>query len=159
MHPTIRRLSFATPLAFLAALLVTSCQDDPSGPLAPIPGSFALAPAFESAIAGIVPLGSARVLVMRTSDSAIALDTVVQIAPDADSLDLALPVLMRSSDELFSITLYFITPAGDTAFVGGPLTTTATTSGDATPTPADVPIVYVGVGSDAASVRITTTGA
>ena len=96
MRPTIRRLCFAAPFAFLAALLITSCQDDPSGPLTPIPEYFAIAPAFESEIAGIVPLGSVRVLISRTSDSSVALVTVVQIARDSDTLVTGTLLLRRA---------------------------------------------------------------
>jgi hypothetical protein len=124
--------------------------------MTPSIGYFALAPSFESSAAGIVDLDRVRVLVTRTEDSTVALDTIVQIPPEADSLDLNLPVLLNSADETFSLTMQFITPVGDTAFVGGPLTVTATTSGDVTPLPVLLLIEYVGVGFDAADVRITT---
>ena len=151
-----RRLGTAVLVVSIAAVALTSCQDDPSGPLAPLTGYFALAPSFEGSAAGIVDLDRVRVLVVRTEDSTVALDTIVQIPAEADSLDLSLPVLLNSADEIFWMTMQFITPAGDTAFIGGPLTVTATTASDVAPVAAQLPIEDVGVGFDAADVRITT---
>ena len=145
-----RRLGSTAFVALAAIIAVTSCQDDPSGPINPIFGHFALAPSFESSAAGIVDLARARVLVTRTVDSSVAIDTIVDIAPESDSLELNLTVQLNSADETFSMILQFITSAGDTAFVGGPLTVVASTSTDVEPVAVPLPIEYVGVGFDAA---------
>jgi hypothetical protein len=84
----------------------------------------------------------------------VALDTVVQIAPGADSLDLALTVEVSSLNELFRVTMKFITPTGDTAFTGGPITVTPTPADVTVPEPVEVGIIYVGVGAHAAGVVI-----
>jgi hypothetical protein len=84
MRPFIRRFGSAAVVVFTAAIVVTSCQDDPAGPQTPIFGQFALAPSFESSAAGIVDLARARVLVTRTEDESVAIDTVVVIAPKSD---------------------------------------------------------------------------
>ncbi len=57
--------------------------------------------------------------------------------------------------------MYFITPTNDTAFVGGPVSVTASTDtpSDAPPVPIAVPTIYVGVGANAVGVSILTTGA
>ena len=98
-------------------------------------------------------------MITRTIDESVALDTIVRIAPDADSTTLELPVLVSTLGETVSLALYFITPTNDTAFVGGPVTATVTAKFDRAPTPKEVDVVYVGVGFDAAAVRILGTEA
>ncbi len=141
---------------WVAALpLALACSD--AGPDAPSTARIALAPHFQSTAAGIVEIARIRVQLFRTTDESLALDEVVDVAPGADSVALDLKVLVLSPEETFLMLLAFITPAGDTAFRGGPVEVTPTGEG-AAPVPIDVPVVYVGVGANAASVEILTTG-
>ncbi|MFC1640098.1 hypothetical protein ACFL3B_04980, partial [Gemmatimonadota bacterium] len=153
-----RRFSLLASAALAFALLLVSCLDDSSGPEYQT-GYLALAPSFRSDLIGLVDLDRIGVVITRTLDESVALDTVVRIASDADSMVLELPVFVSYLGETVSLTLYFITPSNDTAFVGGPVLAIVTAKFDRAPTPKEIEVVYVGVGSDAAAVRITTTEA
>jgi adhesin/invasin len=142
-------------LGLLVMTLVTTTCTDQTGPTAPIAGYLSLAPRFVAELAGIVPVSGGRFVLTRQPGGEVALDTVVAIAPDADSVDLLLPVQLESPGEQFQLRIALIgpAPANDTVFRAGPLVVTPTVSG--TPAPVDVPLVYVGVGANAASVEIT----
>ncbi|HLB35510.1 MAG TPA: hypothetical protein VJL31_02995, partial [Gemmatimonadales bacterium] len=154
MARQLRRATLLAPFMLLAGFLALSCFDSPSGPRI-FQGQFSLAPRFESAVADIITIDRFRVLVRRTSDSSTALDTVITVVPGTDSVDLSLRVPMLTSSETFLLTLSLITPAGDTAFQAGPTTVTPTSTGGAPPV-IPLTVVYVGVGAEAASVRIVT---
>jgi Tol biopolymer transport system component len=134
--------------------LVLACSD--VGPDAPAAARFALAPGFQSPAAGIVEIVRIRVQLFRVADESLALDRVVDVAPGADSVTLDLRVTVTTPDEAFLMLLAFITPAGDTAFRGGPVEVRPTGE-SAAPVPIEVPVEYVGVGANAASVEILTT--
>ncbi|MEE8191994.1 MAG: hypothetical protein V3T74_04565, partial [Gemmatimonadales bacterium] len=153
MRRIARRFRFA--LLALLAVAVWSCEDH-TGP-GGVTARFALAPTFASSSAGIVDIDSVRVRLFR-ADETLALDTVVAVEADAESVALDLRVVISSTDEVFQMYLEFITPTGETAFTGGPVEVSPS-SDDAEPVVIDVEVVYVGVGADAASVEITTTGA
>ena len=157
MARQLRRATLLAPFMLLAGFLALSCFDNTTGPRI-FQGQFALAPQFASSVAQIVAIDRFRVLLRRTSDSSVALDTVITVVPGSDSVDLSLSVPMLTSSETFLLTLSLITPAGDTAFQAGPTTVTASSSGSAPPA-IPVTVVYVGVGAQAVSVRIVTDGA
>ena len=146
------------PFALLSALFVTSCLSDSSGP-ALQRASFALAPAYPSASAGIVDIDRVRVVLVRVKDESTVVDSIVQVAPGAESLDVVLTVTLLSDSEEFLLTLTLITAAGETAFIAGPFTVTAATGSSQTePLPIEVNFTYVGTGANAAAVRITSEG-
>ncbi|MGD8727587.1 MAG: hypothetical protein PVH40_08075, partial [Gemmatimonadales bacterium] len=112
---------------------------------------------YRSGLAGIVPLAEARITLERIEDGALVVDSVVPIQPGDTAVDLSASVVMVSAAQEFTLNIYLITPAGDTAYRGGPVTVTP--SSDAVdPTPVPVDLVYVGVGSEAAGVRILSEG-
>jgi hypothetical protein len=138
----------------VAVAAVTSTCTDQTGPGRLLVGAVSLAPRFVADAAGIVPVSQGRFVLTRPADGTVALDTVVPIAPGADSVDLALQVRVESAGEQFLLRIALIgpAPASDTVFRAGPLVVTPTTTG--APVPVDVPLVYSGVGADAASVEI-----
>ncbi|KPK01330.1 MAG: hypothetical protein AMS20_13810, partial [Gemmatimonas sp. SG8_28] len=137
----------------VAVTLLVSCSDG-MGPHVPVDGRLSLAPTYASEAAGLVPVAQGRFVVTRVADEAAVTDTVVDIAPDADSVDLTLrvPVLDPSDEFLLSIAL--VSSASDTVFRAGPIPVQPTTSG--APTPIPVVLEYTGVGFDAAAVRVTS---
>jgi hypothetical protein len=144
--------------AVLATLIATSCIGDLSEPN-PVQGLLALAPAYPSSSAGIVDIDRVRVVLTRVEDDEVVIDSIIQVAAGADSLDLVLTVDLSSDNEQFLLTLTLITPAGDTAFTAGPLAVTPETSGGQTePTAVPVDLEYVGPGANAESVQITAEG-
>jgi Tol biopolymer transport system component len=153
MRRQARRFRFV--LMALLAAGVWSCQDH-AGP-GGVTAHFALAPTFASGSAGIVDIDSVRVRLFRANDE-LALDTVVAVAADAESVALDLRVLVETSDEVFQMFLEFVSPTGETVFTGGPVAVSPS-SEDTEPVVIDVEVVYVGVGSNAASVEITSQGA
>ena len=135
----------------VGSLAVSTCSDE-TGPHGPVPGYLALAPRFEASSAGIVPVARGRFVLTRQPGGEVALDTILAIAPDADSVDLSLTVSLQAPGEtlLLSIALIGPAPANDTVFRAGPLEVTPSSSG--APAPIDVPLTYTGVGANAASV-------
>ena len=154
MRPIPKARSLAISAAFLVGLGLGSCLDDTSAPGAVLPGRFAVAPAFISVSAGIIEIAQVRIILTRPDDNSVALDTVVAVEPGTEELDLTLTVPVLSSSEVFLMTVEFITPAGEVAFRGGPVEVTATTDPTAPPVTVEVAAEYVGVGADAAEVRI-----
>ena len=151
-HPTL--LALALPL-----LGLTGCGE--SSGLDGLVGRLAIRPVFSSAgaagVAGIVDIARTQIRLAHANGGP-ALDTVVVVPPGADSVTLVAQVELNSSNESFVLTVAFITPAGDTAFVGGPITVQLGTGAGA-PVPVDIPTTYVGVGANALGVRITNRGA
>ena len=158
MQRRTRRFAFLVPAAVLWAALATSCFDAPSGPKG-LTGFLAFAPAFPSATATIVDIDHVRVIIARTDDGTVVLDSVVQVQAGSQTVNLALEVPVLSSDDTFFVTLECYTASGELAFVGGPVEVQATTSTTTTPIDVEVPLNYVGQGFDAASVEFVTTGA
>ncbi len=155
MPNSLRRMRPLALISLAVSVFATSCLTDPAGP-AYVPGFLALAPSFESSAAGIVDVDSVHVMLIRDEDETVALDTVVALTTDSDSVDLSFSIPVSSSSETFTLTLECLSPTGDVVFSAGPLTVTATTSGSDAVVAEPVPITYVGVGSDAASVQMIT---
>ena len=153
MTRQIHRAALLVAVVVVAALITQSCFDN-TGP-ALVTGQFALAPRFESAAAGIVTIAKFRVVLRRTADNGVALDTVIAVPAGADSVGLGLTVRMLTSSDAFSLTLALITSAGDTAFRAGPTIVKPDASGGA-PAPVALDLRYTGVGANALGVRIVT---
>ncbi|MDH3367317.1 MAG: hypothetical protein OEO17_05700, partial [Gemmatimonadota bacterium] len=102
-----------------------------------------------------VPIAAARITLQRPGSTTFAVDTLIAIAPTATSVDLALTVTMTTATEEFLLTIRLLDPTGATVFSGGPVTVVATTS-PSNVVPTEVTFQYVGVGSNAAGVRIVT---
>ena len=149
----MRRTLLAAATA-CAVLAFVSCSDDTAGPRAPIAGQLAIVPSFGTLQGGIVEIARGRFVLTRIPGGEVAKDTIIDIPPDADSVDLSLSVPVFGPGETLNLTISLITDAGDTVFRGGPLEVTPGTSG--TPVPIEVPFTYVGTGADAAAVRILT---
>jgi Tol biopolymer transport system component len=147
-----RRVTLLVPLAVLTALVFLSCFNDAAGPRLPLAGRFALTPHLASPHAAIVPIDRFRLLLRRSSNNAVALDTVVGTEPDDSIVDLSFTVPMLTSTESFLLFLRLISPAGDTVFVAGP-DTVAPAAGSGQPPAVTVELDYVGVGANAAGVR------
>ncbi len=148
---TIRKSVLSLGAIMVTGFLAAGCILDPSEPDTPETVAFSIAPVFARG-AGIVDLSHVRVVLTRAGATVPAVDTVVNIQPDADSLSLNLEVTVSSPSEEFELRMAFITPAGDTAFRAGPLTVTPTES--EAPVPLEVEAVYTGVGAGAVSVHI-----
>ena len=131
----------------LGILAMASCTDD-TGPNRPAEARFAVAPVFASSAAGALDITAIRFEVTRASDGSLAADTVLQIQPGQDSVNLELSVLVLDADETFFLTIAMVDVAGDTIFRGGPTEVTPTTTGG-TPPIVPVEIVYVGIGFNA----------
>jgi hypothetical protein len=142
-------------VALLATIFAVGCGDDAAGPSVPLTGHVAVAPVFNAAYAGIVPIAAARITLQRPGSTTFAVDTLITIAPTATSVDLTLTVTMTSASEEFLLTIQLLDPSGATVFLGGPLTVVATTN-PSNVVPTEVTFQYVGVGSNAAGVRILT---
>jgi hypothetical protein len=165
LHPYTRSLrdvargaALAVPVASLVAVLAISCLGDSSSPRSAV-ANLVLAPSFESAAAAVVDIASVRVLLERTADLSVALDTTVQVQPNDSVVDLNLSVLINSDVETLWLTLECYTLAGELVFVGGPVEVTATAEDQGEPSAVDVVVEYVGSGSDAAAVHIITQDA
>ncbi|HEX9730108.1 MAG TPA: hypothetical protein VGA37_16550 [Gemmatimonadales bacterium] len=145
-------------LIFLVA--GTACAPDSAGPHGSLTGRLAIRPVFATAgtaaAGGVVEIAKTRVVLQREDGNA-ALDTLITVTPGTDSIRLDVTVALIQSNEAFALTLEFITPSGEVAFRGGPVEVRPVSSGDAPPIQVDVIIVYVGVGADAASVRIANS--
>jgi plastocyanin len=129
-----------------------NCRDS-TGPFA-LAGHLAFAPTFASSTAGIVDFDRIRITLVRPPSTDV-LDTVIAIAPTADSIDLSLNVPLSSSREDLLLYLRLINAAGDTVFRNSPYPQPVTVTSGA-PALVPTPIEYVGVGSDAVSVIIST---
>jgi len=111
-------------------------------------------PNFGTLQGGIVEIARGRFVLTRIPGGAVAADTVVTIASDADSVALAIQVPVLTPGETFNLTISLITSTGDTVFRGGPIEVSPSTSG--TPVPVEVPFAYVGIGADAAGVQVVS---
>ena len=141
----------------LVGLVTANCTDT-AGPDTASLGHFSIVPMFESSAAGIVAVDQVGIVLLRSDSSTVALDTLIALEPGQDSVDLTVTVIVLSQREQFFLEITLLDTVGDTVFRGGPLRVTASTSGG-TEAPILIPLVYTGVGADAASVRITTISA
>jgi Tol biopolymer transport system component len=115
-------------------------------------GYFALAPEFPAGAATVVDVDEVRLVLRRTSDSTVALDTTVQMAAEDSVVDLSFEIVVKEANETFWLEIECFDEAGNLVFAAGPLEVMATTSGEVEAQ--DVEIEYVGVGSDAVAVEI-----
>jgi hypothetical protein len=152
-----RRIASAVVCTLPLALGLSACGVDSSGPEGSL-ARLAIRPVFGTAggaaAAGIVDIARIRVRLVHENGTP-EVDSVIVVEPGADSVTLEAQVRIASANEGFLLTVAFITPAGDTAFRGGPILIRPGPSSGA-PVPIDLPIQYVGVGADAAGVRITS---
>jgi hypothetical protein len=152
-----RRFGRLGALGTLAiALAVGSCDDDSTG-LDVRSGRIALLPSFVSTNASIIPLQDARITLRRPTATEFELDTIIAISPTDTAVDLAVVVPVFSFEDEFELIISLIDLSGDTAFRGGPVIVKPTLGGGI-PAPVPVEISYVGVGADAAGVRLLTDG-
>ena len=117
-----------------------------------VEGQLALAPSLAAGAAGLVDVAQARIQLVRSADSEVALDTVINVG--ADSIDISVTVLLSSSSETFILTLTLLDPVGAVVFQAGPIVVTATVATDSPQALVEVPLQYVGPGSDAVDVQI-----
>ncbi len=139
---------------FFVSLLFVSCKDG-TGP-DELVGGLAIVPVFESSAAALVPVERLRVFLLRADSVTVAKDTVFDLVPGQDSVDLAINVTLLSTSEQFFLEMQLINAAQDTVFRGGPTIVTASASAS-DPAVAEIVLVYTGTGSNAAAVQITTT--
>jgi hypothetical protein len=152
MSRPVRSLCKFIPVTLVATLFIVSCLGDPSGPHS-ARGYLSVAPNFASRAAGVVPVAHVRAVLTRMNGT-VALDTLVDVAPDADVVDLTLPVSIDPPEETFLLTLECLNADDEIVFRGGPIEVTATTSTGDEIIQEEVEIVYTGVGHDAADIVI-----
>ena len=149
LRPSLIRLA-----AVAVALGVAGCLGDSTGPRHGVPARLSLAPVFETQATLVLSISKVRITLTRTGGT--ALDTTVDFPPGADSLVLSFEVPINGSSETLSLNLAMTDAAGDTVFRGGPEPVTVSLGVSGTGTGIPVPIRYVGVGSNARSVKIGT---
>ncbi|MGA2382862.1 MAG: hypothetical protein ABSG61_05450 [Gemmatimonadales bacterium] len=133
---------------------MAGCLGDSTGPRHGVPARLSLAPVFETQATLVLSISKVRITLTRTGGT--ALDTTVDFPPGADSLVLSFEVPINGSSETLSLNLAMTDAAGDTVFRGGPEPVTVSLGVSGTGTGIPVPIRYVGVGSNARSVKIGT---
>ncbi len=153
MSRPVRSLGKFIPVALVATLFIISCFGDPSGPRS-ARGYLAVVPSFVSRAATVVPIVHVRAVLTRIDDGTVALDTLVDVAPESDVVDLTLSVIINPPEESFILTLECLDANDEVVFRGGPIEVTATTSSDDGFVEEEVDIVYTGVGYDAADILI-----
>ncbi|MFI5309783.1 MAG: hypothetical protein ACHQQ3_01005 [Gemmatimonadales bacterium] len=174
--PSIGRSGAVSRVALIAAAsvaVIVSCGREPTAPggaalgryastlrLRPVfPASFTQALEQSSGGTGLVAFTHVHV-VLHHSDGTVALDTMVDFPPGADSVPLSLSVPLLPSapatGEPMTLTLGYLDAQGATVFSGGPvgLTAAPTSPGTPPPPPVQIPVVYTGQGAGAARVRI-----
>jgi len=153
-------LSRAAPRAALALAIVAvaSCLENGSGPAIPHPAYFAVVPSFQTSPGRLISLAQARITLQRAGEDALVIDSLVPIQPGDTAVDLSASVNVLNSGEEFILNIYLITSGGSAAFRGGPVTVTPSLDASQ-PTVVGVEIRYVGVGSDAAGIRIISDAA
>jgi hypothetical protein len=121
------------------------------GPDGRFRATFRLQPQFQTNSADLSLSEIARIRVILSRGSQVALDTIVPLpATPGDTIALDLRVPISGEQEQFSALLRFIGPQGDTLFAGGPVTVTAVTSGTPPPNDGVVAVTYSGPGATTA---------
>lgn len=166
LRPAQHRLVVLTT-AFALSLL--SCGREVTGPENGISfgrrvASIALAPQMPSVMRVVQGAGNAvpftRVrVVLRNEDGSVAKDTLVNFPSDADSVSLALSLVIPSSAPTtglpLALTMAYVNAAGDTVFRAGPSPVTARPAGSpGANDPIVIPVTYDGPGKDAVAVVI-----
>jgi len=141
----------ARAAALVVGLLGLNCRDATGPSLA---GQLAFMPTFASSTAGIVSFDRVRVTLVRPPNGAV-LDTVIQIPPTADSIELLLSLPLASARDDLQLFLRLLDTAGDTVFRNTPYPQLVTVSARAAAI-VTAPLEYVGIGYDAVQVVIGT---
>ena len=136
----------------LLGLLGLNCRESIGPGFA---GRLAFAPAFESTTAGIVAFDRLRITLVQPPGAPV-LDTIITIPPNEDSVDLTLSVPLSSPSQDLLLYLRLMNAAGDTVFQNTPYPQLVTVTSGGVPAVVQAPIVYIGVGFDAAAVAIAT---
>lgn len=168
--PPVRRLAV---LGLLCAAAIVSCGRDVTGPLgaaARYVRGFAWNPQFPPAlqVAGASASSVVQVsfvhVILHHDDGSIALDTTIDFPAGSSAATVSLTVKLLddapASGEQMHLTLDYLNAAGTVVFEGGPILITAAPApadGSLNP-PVQVPIAYIGPGSNAASVAISPHG-
>lgn len=111
----------------------------------------------------VVPFSRVHVL-LQHSDGTVALDTVLDFPSGVQSISLSLTVPLLAdapaAGEPMTLTLSYLNGTSDTVFQGGPVTVTiapAPADGSGNP-PIQIPVRYMGIGANAATVVIAPRG-
>ena len=139
----------------LVGVLGLNCRDSNAPRF--LAGRVAFAPTFQNSTARIVDVNRVRItLVGPLPSSTQALDTVIAIPANSDSVDLSLTISLTSSREDFDLYLRLLNTAGDTVFRNSPYPQIVTVTSGGTPALVPAPLEYRGVGYDAVAVVIGT---
>jgi hypothetical protein len=168
MRPAHRRLAALTALFALSLL---SCGREVTGPENGIQygrsrtAALALDPQMPSLLASLEGAGDVVAfenvwIVLRDEAGVVVLDTLVPFPVGVDSIALSfefpIPIDAPEAGLPLLLTMAYVNAAGDTVFRGGPAPVVAApVDSDGAGTAISIPIIYDGVGKDAASVLIT----
>lgn len=128
------------------------CTPTNEGPSTTVTG--VLRVLFRLPVGGVVPVSTARITVVRQDDGTVSFDSTIAIAAQSDSIDLSLTIAVLSVSDTLLLNLVLTAPAGDTVFVGGPIPAIANTGGSSSTPAIEIPLDYVGAGSNARAVTI-----
>lgn len=157
-HAVLPRRVLPFLAAAVGAAAIASCDNGlaPRGVSRPV---LAFYPVFEQAASvASVPVSKVRITLLRSANAPVAIDTVIDYPANQDSLVLALdvPVVSLTGSEHLGLRLAMTNAAGDTIFRAGPspVTVEVQKPGTPPPSPAAIPVTYVGPGSNAARLRL-----
>jgi len=142
-------------IALLLTSLLSGCGDDEMGPEQEPTASLTLAVILPQGGAGLVPVASVDLTLVSAPGGRTAVDTVIQVTSQKDTIEVALSVRLSAESESFAAAVDCRSAGGDIVFSGQLGTVTLTSS--ATTQTANVPVSYVGTGATAQQVEITTT--
>jgi YVTN family beta-propeller protein len=114
---------------------------------------FGISPLFNIEGASSIPVAEVRLKILRSDSSTVVIDTTVAIEAAA-TVNIDVEVTLMSDPEQFIVELEIIGPEGTTLFRGGPSRVTVGSDNGPEGEPVEIQIQYVGIGSDAAGVRI-----
>jgi hypothetical protein len=142
--------------ALIAAfILIGSCGREPTGLSTPRGGllfNARLAPEFASAV---LDLGDVRIVLTRPVTEAVVVDTTIPFPASEDSIEVRIEVPLEATTESFTLRVAITDLQGDTVFRIGP-TTVVVSENPLIPQTEIPPPTYVGVGSDAAGIRLVS---
>ena len=152
-------------VAGLLGLGLLSCGGELTGPESGRLGALTIAPRFPAILemanshGDVAPFVRVRIT-LNAEDGSIAKDTLIDFPLGVDSVALALLVRLPPGTGRdgapMSLLLRYINATGDTIFRGGPSPVTVRPVGSAgASTPAEIPVIWVGTGANAASVTLT----
>ncbi len=139
----------------LPFLLATCGEDNPSGPSgSPVVGrmEFVSGPILSGGFFGPnLPIDRVHVVIVRPP-STIVKDTSRAFNPNANQLRLDLPILLRAAAESLDVTLELL--SGTTVLFSGTSRLEARSGPPSTTPPPAIPLVFIGPGSDLASLLL-----